>query len=30
VEFECTGPASYRNIRLMGPATFVFKGEIEA
>ena len=30
VEFECLGPISYRNIRLSGPATFVFKGEIEA
>jgi diaminopimelate epimerase len=29
VEFECIGPATYRNIRLIGPATFVFKGEIE-
>lgn len=30
VDFECIGPESFRNIRLSGPATFVFKGEIEA
>jgi len=29
VEFDCVGPDQYRNIRLSGPATFVFKGEID-
>ena len=29
VEFDCTGPDQYQHIRLSGPATFVFKGEIE-
>jgi diaminopimelate epimerase len=28
VEFERTGPHCFTNIRLSGPATFVFKGEI--
>jgi diaminopimelate epimerase len=29
VEFECSEPGNYRNIRLSGPASLVFRGEID-
>lgn len=30
IELECVGEGQYKNIWLIGPATFVFKGEVDA